>query len=382
VNLNRVEKLYPVVQEFKTKITYDPKGILKTWKEGDKNVCNYKGFFCDKYPTGNNERAIAGVDFNGFQFGGKDGLPISGFIEKLTDITIFHANSNNFTGGIPKEISNLQYFYELDLSNNKLSGQFPMEVFSAKQLTFLDLRFNFLCGTVPPQLFLLDVDVDVIFINNNNFVQNLPDNLGSTPALYLTFANNDFTGPIPPSIGQANKTLLEVLFLNNKLTGCLPFEIGYLENATVFDVSINCLTGPIPLSFQCLFKIEVLNLAHNQFYGPVPEAICKLPNLNVFNLSNNYFTQVGPECRKLIDRKVLDIRNNCVRYLPNQRPIPECDTYFANKPKYQTCPNAESLTIIPCRNKDYLAPLGSSSHRPTIPAPSPLSYGALKPHRL
>jgi hypothetical protein len=364
----RVLKFYPVVQEFKKRVAYDPQGILKTWNPNDKNVCNYKGFYCDVFPA-DKQLTVSGVDFNGFQFAGKkgQGLTLYGFIEKLTDITVFHANSNNFTGGIPKEISTIPYFFELDLSNNKLDGKFPLEVLGAKQLTFLDLRYNSLYGTVPPQLFLLEVNV--IFINDNYFEQNLPDNLGSTPANYLTFANNKFTGPIPPSIGQASKTLTEVLFLNNKLTGCLPFEIGHLENATAFDVSINSLTGPIPQSFQCLFSIEVLSLAQNQFYGSVPEAVCKLPNLGLLDISENYFSKIGPECQKLIKKKVLDPKKNCIQGLPNQRSKAECDA-FLSKPK--SCPNQKSLTFIPCKG----------AHPPTkSTSPSTLlTYGALKPH--
>jgi hypothetical protein len=360
----RVLKFYPIIQEFKKRITYDPKGILKTWDPNDKNVCNYKGFFCDIFPA-DKQMTVAGVDFTGFGFAGKQGLTLFGFIEKLTDITVFHANSNNFTGGIPREISTIPYFFELDLSSNKLTGQFPIEVLGAKQLTFLDLRFNHLYGTVPPQLFLLDVDV--IFINNNKFEQKLPDNLGSTPALYLTFANNKFTGPIPPSIGKTKTNILEVLFLNNKLTGCLPFEIGYLGNATAFDVSSNYLTGPIPHSFQCLFNIEVLNLARNHFYGSIPEAICKLPNLSYLDLSRNYFTQVGTECRKLVNKKVLHLQKNCIQDLPHQRSKAECAAFFS---KPHQCPNEKTLTYIPCKGV----------HPPPKSSPSTLlTYGALKP---
>ncbi|XP_059447130.1 uncharacterized protein At4g06744-like [Corylus avellana] len=374
----RLKLVYPVLQSFRKLVKYDPFNKLASWDRKDQNVCKFKGLTCATVPK-YNQRALAAVDFNGFHLsGGKDGLLLSGFIEMLPDITVFHANSNNFTGCIPREISKLPYFYELDLSNNKLEGQFPMEVLGAKQLTFLDLRFNNLQGTVPPQVFLLDVDV--IFINNNNFYQNLPYNLGSTPALYLTFANNKFTGPIPPSIGNAKDTLIEVLFLNNKLTGCLPFEIGKLKLATVFDVSINQLTGPIPHSFQCLSKIEVLNLSRNEFYGSVPDEICKLPNLGAFDLSNNFFTEVGPECRKLIKKNYLDVKQNCIIDLPYQKSKHECAAFFSKMWNHRC--NENNMNYIPCKKKYYSDPLDSSYHQPaTVPAPSPLSYGALKPHR-
>nr|POF03606.1 uncharacterized protein CFP56_73433 [Quercus suber] len=327
-------------------------------------------------------KAVAGIDFNGCGLSGKNSshLPLDDFLEELTDITFFHANSNNFTGLIPAKISKLKYFYELDLSNNKLKGYFPHQVLAAKNLTFLDLRFNNFYGKVPPQVF--NLDVDVLFINNNNFYDTLPSNLGNTPALYLTVANNWFHGPIPQSIGNAKDTLLEVLFLGNELNGCLPYEIGLLKKATVFDVSRNQLMGPIPLSFQCLFKIELLVLAQNQFYGEVPEAVCKLPNLSNFSLSYNYFTQVGPICRKLIDKKILDVRKNCILGLFNQRSKEECAAFFS-KNKYHACPHPLSLKKVPCAtNYHYSGSLDASDNQPMAVAPSPRSYDTLIPHRL
>lgn len=333
------------------------------------------GFICDIL-NDYGVKALAGVNFNGFNFDGPE-LNLNSFIEELPDITVFHANSNNFRGSFPLKISKLKYLYEVDLSNNKYSCEFPYQILGATKLTFLDLRFNTFSGLLPPQIFMLDLDV--LFINNNNFMQKLPDNLGSTPALYLTLANNKFIGPIPRSIGlgQTSKTLVEVLFLNNQLSGCLPCEIGLLEKARVFDVSRNFLTGPIPQSFACLLKMETLNLANNQFYGSVPELVCELPNLGNLSLSNNYFTEIGPECWKLIQKKVLDLRMNCIPGLPMQRSPSQCHA-FLSRPKY--CPNQ---TPIPCKgfSRNSLEP-SEFDPKSIVPAEPPLSYTVLKPHRL
>lgn len=173
----------------------------------------------------------------------------------------------------------------------KMSGEFPRSVLGASLLTFVDLRFNNYSGPIPEQLFNMDI-ISAIYINNNQFTSNIPYNLGNTPAKYLTFAHNLFSGPIPRSIGRANKTMEEIVFFNNQLEGCLPSEIGSLDNAVLFDAGKNRLTGPIPLSFACLAKVELLYLADNQLCGPVPEEICKLPKLGNFTLRNNFFTQV------------------------------------------------------------------------------------------
>lgn len=203
------------------------------------------------------QNAVAGLDINGAQFGGYNAtLPLNGFLDKLEDLAFFHANSNNFTGFVPKDVSKLKFFYELDLSNNKLIGGFPNEVLAATNLTFLDLRFNSFVGSVTPDVFKLDVDV--LFLNNNKFNQKIPDNLGSSPAHYFTFANNKFTGPIPRSIGQASKTLFEVLFLGNSLTGMLRNFYNILEFSPIFSVLRTKNTKKMRITLFCLNMITLI----------------------------------------------------------------------------------------------------------------------------
>ncbi|XP_059623921.1 uncharacterized protein At4g06744-like [Cornus florida] len=362
------------IQKFKNRITRDPLGITKTWQ--GRGICTdsskYKGFICGKINSTDRFR-VAGVKFNGFYFDGNL-LNVNDFIEALEDLVFFHANSNTFTGPIPAKVATLPYFFELDLSNNMLTGSFPNEILGATNLTFLDLRFNQLTGTLPPQVFKLDLDV--LFLNNNYFCGYLPDSLGSTPVLYLTLANNQFTGPIPKSIGLASNTLIEVLFLNNRLSGCLPHEIGLLKKVTIFDASLNQLTGGIPFSFGCLEKMELLNLSFNRLYGEVPEIVCRLKNLYKLTLNNNYFTQVGPECRKLIMRNVLDVNMNCILDLPSQRSKEECDSFFT---KQQPCPPEQKNRYIPCRVDNSTAQVTSDHPRTPPIAPSP-SYAALIKH--
>lgn len=249
-----------------------------------------------------------------------------------------------YSGILSPKIANLQYLYETDISNNNLFGPFPTVVLTMNSLSFLDIRYNSFTGSIPPEIF--KQTLDVLFLNNNNFMQSLPDNLGATSALYLTLANNKFTGPIPKSIGSASPTLVEALLLNNLLTGCIPYELGFLRDATVFDAGNNQLTGPLPCSLGCLDKIEQLNFADNFLYGRVPEVLCELGNLANLSLSNNYFTGVGTACRKLIKKGVLDIRNNCIQDLADQRSAEECALFFLH-PK--SCLHPETYSLIPCK---------------------------------
>ncbi|CAL5377407.1 unnamed protein product [Camellia sinensis] len=386
----RLALVYPIIQTFKNIITSDPLGITKTWVGSD--ICSYRGFYCGTPPDNSSATVLASIDFNGFQLGAPT---LDGFIDKLPDLAVFHANTNNFSGTISPNISKLPFIYELDISNNKFHGEFPVSVLGITGLTFLDIRFNFFTGTrklrmklkwlnetvpflgVPPQVF--KKTLDVLFINNNNFMQRLPDDLGFTTALYLTLANNKFTGPIPCSIGKASSTLIEVLFLNNQLTGCLPYELGFLRNATVFDAGNNLLTGPLPCSLGCLEKIEQLNFAGNFLYGQVPEAVCALGSLVNLSLSNNYFTKLGPLCRKLIKSGVLNVRKNCINDLLDQRSPSDCASF--NFPK--NCPYLASYNIIPCKlPPPYYGPRHPFPRHPPWPNRRLLSYSALSRHRL
>ncbi|KDP41695.1 hypothetical protein JCGZ_16102 [Jatropha curcas] len=335
----RLSVVYPIIQKFKSIITSDPLGITKTWVGSD--LCNYKGFYCDNPPDNKSAVAVASIDFNGFQLAAPT---LDGFLDQLPDIALFHANSNFFSGSISPNIAKLPYLYELDISNNLFSGLFPTAVLSMNGLTFLDIRFNFFSGSIPPQLFTKELDA--LFLNNNNFMTSLPDNLGSTHIIYLTLANNKFIGPIPRNIFKAFSSLSEVLLLNNQLTGCLPYEIGLLKEATVFDAGNNQLTGPLPLSLACLENVEQLNFAGNMLFGMVPELVCELQSLVNLSLSDNYFITVGPLCRILIEKGVVDIRNNCIPDLPFQRSVEECADFFAH-PKF--CPRMWSYTYSPCK---------------------------------
>lgn len=359
----RLAVVYPVIQTFKSIVTSDPLGITKTWVGPD--ICKYQGFYCDNPPDNKSAIALASVDFNGFQLSAPT---LGGFLDQLPDLALFHANSNNFGGTISSGIAKLPYLYELDISNNRFTGPFPSAVLGMPGLIFLDIRFNSFAGSVPPQIFAQNLDA--LFLNNNNFNQRLPDDLGNTHVLYLTLANNKFMGPIPTSISRSLSTLTEVLFLNNQFTGCIPYEIGLLSEAVVLDAGDNQLTGPLPASLVCLEKVEQLNFAGNLLHSMVPEIICWLgiaKNLVNFSLSNNYFTQVGPWCRVLIKKGILDVGNNCIPDLPSQRPISECADFFSRR-RY-LCPRMWTYNYTPCWHPH-------PSNVPMIPgsAPTPWNF--------
>ncbi|CAD6250301.1 unnamed protein product [Miscanthus lutarioriparius] len=350
---------YLVIQRFKSTITSDPKNVTATWTGHD--LCGettYMGFYCGS-PTGEDKKlAVTGVILNGYSL---HAPTLQGFVDQLPDLALFHAASNNFGGDIPR-LDGLEYRYKLSVSTDPpletqdylgqkatLSGKGNVQLGHCVTANF-DFSINIGIkrggngGNIIPGV----TDAKALLLNNNNLSGPLPVDLGFSKVSYLALANNKLSGQIPPSIGHLQDSLLEVLLLNNQLSGCLPHELGMLHKAAVIDAGMNQLTGPIPASFSCLSSVEQLNLAENHLYGQVPDAVCKLAGpagrLANLALSGNYFTSVGPACATLIKDGVLDVKNNCIPGLANQRRPAECAA-FQSQPK--TCP-AVSTTQVTC----------------------------------
>eukprot|EP01018_Ginkgo_biloba_P025567 Gb_12380 [translate_table: standard] len=333
----KLQQAYTALQAWKRAITSDPRGITTTWVGYD--VCKYTGVFCAEPLDKSRDLVVAGIDLNHGWLGGT-------LVEELgllADISLLHLNTNRFIGTIPTSFKDLHLLAELDLSNNLFNGPFPTPILAIPQLLYLDLRFNHFQGPVPTALF--DKQLDALFLNNNGFDEQIPHNMGYSPASVINFANNRFSGTIPSSIGNA-KMLQEILFLNNFIAGCLPKEVGLLEQVRVLDLSFNFITGQVPISLSCLKAVEELNLSHNNFYGEVPQSLCSMKSLKNFTVSYNYFTAEGSTCPSIPKRGVaFDDTLNCIPARPSQRPLQQCFA-FAAKPKI--CTVTPGYDKLPC----------------------------------
>ncbi|KAL1220785.1 Leucine-rich repeat extensin-like protein 4 [Cardamine amara subsp. amara] len=305
--MQQTNAAYNALQSWKSAITEDPSGVLKTWVGED--VCSYRGIFCSG-------SSITSIDLNKANLKGT----IVKDLSLLSDLTILHLNSNRFFGQIPDSFKNLDSLQELDLSNNRFSGSFPQVVIYIPNLVYLDLRFNNFTGSIPENLF--NKQLDAILLNNNQFTGEIPGNLGYSTASVINLANNRLSGEIPTSFGITGSKLKEVLFLNNQLTGCIPESIGLFSDIEVFDVSFNSLMGHVPDTISCLSEIEVLNLAHNKLSGDLPDLVCSLSNLINLTVSFNFFSGFSSECSRV--SVGFDFTGNCIPGKGYQRPQPDC----------------------------------------------------------
>ena len=85
----------------------------------------------------------------------------------------------------------------------------------------------------------------------------------------LYISNNLFSGEIPDNVG--NCLTLEQLYMhNNFFGGNIPQSLSNLTGIWVLDLSHNNLTGNIPLYFDNFPLLHYLNLSFNNLDGEVP----------------------------------------------------------------------------------------------------------------
>ncbi|GKA06697.1 leucine-rich repeat-containing protein, partial [Tanacetum coccineum] len=77
---------------------------------------------------------------------------VNEFSSILGLLKVIDLSSNNLTGQIPNEVTNLHGLLVLDLSDNSLDGKIPRDIGQMTQLLTLNLSRNMLSGEIPPTM--------------------------------------------------------------------------------------------------------------------------------------------------------------------------------------------------------------------------------------
>ncbi|KAG9441218.1 hypothetical protein H6P81_017072 [Aristolochia fimbriata] len=90
-------------------------------------------------------------------------------LTQLLGLVSLNLSGNSLKGGVPKMIGKLRQLESLDLSKNKLSGEIPSSISNLNFLSKLNLSYNNLSGPIPTGFQLQTLNVDLsIYVGNDN----------------------------------------------------------------------------------------------------------------------------------------------------------------------------------------------------------------------
>ncbi|KAG0563566.1 hypothetical protein KC19_8G041600 [Ceratodon purpureus] len=222
----------------------------------------------------------------------------------------------DLAGEIPPEIGSLSALQNLDLSfNSGLVGEVPAELGSLTSLVYLSLQQCGLSGMIPPSLGKL-VNMKFFALNNNRFTGEIPSALGALVNLtWFDVASNRLSGPLPVSTSSADGLGLDTwpnikhYHLNdNNFSGFIPPELGNAPNLLHMLLEVNSFSGPIPVTFGNLSKLVILSLHYNKLTGPIPSTLN--PGLHQIRVSNNQLSGTLPDLSALNQLEYVDFSNN------------------------------------------------------------------------
>ncbi|KAK3142646.1 hypothetical protein QOZ80_4BG0349390 [Eleusine coracana subsp. coracana] len=214
-------------------------------------------------------------------------IPIE--MSNLINLTFLSIENNLISGSIPPTIGILHNLFILNLSNNNLSSQIPSSIGNITRLGKLFLADNILSGNIPSSLGqclgLLQLN-----LSSNRLDGLLPESLFTGPhiPLGMDISHNNFTGKIPEGIGNLTNIIL-INVSNNMFSGKIPLELGQCSALVSLNMDGNNLQGKIPATMDKLFSIEYINLSRNNLSGAVPEFFESLVRLEKLDLSYNNF---------------------------------------------------------------------------------------------
>ncbi|CAN6996446.1 unnamed protein product [Brassica rapa subsp. trilocularis] len=185
-----------------------------------------------------------------------------------------------------KIFSSLKSLLKLVLSGNSISStrSIPLEICNQSKLALLDLSYNNFSGSIPRCLSNLQNSLIVVNLRKNNLEGSLPDNCYDGALLRtLDVGFNKLTGKLPRSL--LNCSSLKFLSVdNNNIKDTFPFWLKGLPNLQAFTLRSNRFYGKVLTSYA------TIDFSGNRLEGQIPESIGLLKTLIALNLSNNAFT--------------------------------------------------------------------------------------------
>ncbi|KAK8502323.1 hypothetical protein V6N12_002039 [Hibiscus sabdariffa] len=172
-------------------------------------------------------------------------------------------------------------------------------------------------GILPPQLvklpYLREIDFAYNYLNGT-----IPSEWTSMKLSFMSLEANQFSGPIPPELGDL-VSLKTLLLSSNQLTGNLPATFILLRNLTDFRINDNNFSGRIPSFILSWRQLRRLEMHASGLQGPIPKGLFLSRKLLVLRISDIQGPSQGfPMLRNLKGLVTLVLRNcNISGRIPN-----------------------------------------------------------------
>ena len=156
-----------------------------------------------------------------------------------------------------------------------------------RKLQTLNLGYNSLSGSLPQ---LGSQALRFVYLNNNNLTGPLPATIGDAVNLvYLDLSQNDLQGDIPSELG--NCIHLEHLFLGDNYFGGLLPDLGNLKDLAQLELQNNPFTPDVvPEWLFKLWSLTDLWMNNTQRTGSMPADIAKFGSLGRIDFGYNHLT--------------------------------------------------------------------------------------------
>ncbi|CAG7874761.1 unnamed protein product [Brassica rapa] len=168
-----------------------------------------------------------------------------------------------------KIFSSLKSLLKLVLSGNSISStrSIPPSICNQSKLALLDLSYNNFSGSIPRCLSNLQNSLIVVNLRKNNLEGSLPDNCYDGALLRtLDVGFNKLTGKLPRSL--LNCSSLKFLSVdNNNIKDTFPFWLKGLPNLQAFTLRSNRFYGKVLTSYA------TIDFSGNRLEGQIPESI-------------------------------------------------------------------------------------------------------------
>ncbi|XP_061984875.1 putative receptor-like protein kinase At3g47110 isoform X2 [Populus nigra] len=286
--------------EFKTHITNDPLGVLRSWNNSI-HFCQWHGVLCGR----RHQRVIA-LNLGSYKLAGY----ISPHVGNLSFLRLLDLKNNSLSQEIPPELGNLSRLKYLYLHNNSLSGKIPSNVSFCFNLVHFLVNWNRLVGKIPAEFATLS-KLEMFFIHANNLTGGIPTTFGNLTSLQRFSATQNYIGgSIPATIGKL-ANLTHIALSGNRLSGSIPPSFFNLSSIIAFDIAYNQLEGTLPSNLGItLPNLQTLGLSANQFTGSIPFTISNATNLEYLASNDNKHTGSVPTLERLNRLGFLSLTSN------------------------------------------------------------------------